>query len=288
MRFNTPLRYPGGKGKLTGFIRLVFEQNKLTDGHYVEPYAGGAGIALSLLFLEYASHIHLNDINKSVYAFWRSVLKQTDELCRLIYDSKVTMTEWYRQKAVQDNPSHYSLLELGFSTFFLNRSNRSGIIRAGVIGGKNQDGKWKLDARFNKPDLISRIKKISLYSDRISLYNLDADKLIHGIIPRLPDKTLVYLDPPYYVKGEGLYENHYAHADHVRVSQLVKTQIKRKNWIVSYDNTPEIQGLYKKYRKIVYGLNYSAQNRHTGSEVMFFSPHLIIPEVSNPAKLKTA
>jgi DNA adenine methylase len=288
MRFNTPLRYPGGKGKLTDFIRLVFEQNKLTDGHYVEPYAGGAGIAFSLLFLEYASHIHLNDINKSVYAFWHSVLKKNDELCQLIHDSDLTIDEWHKQKAIQDNPKQHSRLELGFSTFFLNRTNRSGIIKAGVIGGKNQMGKWKLDARFNKPDLIMRIQKIARYSDRISLYNLDADKLIQEIIPGLPDKTLVYLDPPYYVKGKGLYENHYIHADHARVSKLVTTQIKGKKWIVSYDNVPEIRELYKKHHQIIYGLNYSAHNCYIGSEVMIFSHNLVIPEVANPAKLEAA
>lgn len=286
-RFNTPLRYPGGKGKLTDFIRLVFEQNKLTDGHYVEPYAGGAGIAFSLLFLEYAIHIHLNDINKSVYSFWHSVLNEADELCKMIQDCEVTMDEWYKQKNIQCNPSQHTQLELGFSTFFLNRTNRSGIIKGGVIGGKNQDGKWKLDARFTKPDLIGRIKKIALYSDRISLYNQDAETFIQTIMPELPIKTLIYLDPPYYVKGEGLYENHYKHQDHARVARLVKT-IANKKWIVSYDNAPEICEFYRGFPQITYGLNYSAQSRYTGSEVMFFSPDLIIPDVENPSRLKAA
>lgn len=286
-RFNTPLRYPGGKGKLTDFIRLVFEQNKLADGHYAEPYAGGAGIAFSLLFLEYAMHIHLNDINKSVYSFWHSVLNEADELCKMIQDCEVTMDEWYKQKNIQCNPSQHTQLELGFSTFFLNRTNRSGIIKGGVIGGKNQDGKWKLDARFTKPDLIGRIKKIALYSDRISLYNQDAETFIQTIMPELPIKTLIYLDPPYYVKGEGLYENHYKHQDHARVARLVKT-IANKKWIVSYDNAPEICEFYRGFPQITYGLNYSAQNRYTGSEVMFFSPDLIIPDVGNPSRLKAA
>ncbi|MDD5384788.1 MAG: DNA adenine methylase [Gallionella sp.] len=286
-RFNSPLRYPGGKGKLTDFIRLIFEQNKLTDGHYVEPYAGGAGIAFSLLFLEYATHIHLNDINKSVYSFWHSVLEETDEICKLIRDCEVTMDEWYKQKSIQSNPSQHTQLELGFSTFFLNRTNRSGIIKGGVIGGKNQDGNWKLDARFVKPDLIERIKKIALYSDRISLYNQDAETFLQKVTPDLPAKTLIYLDPPYYVKGKGLYENHYAHQDHARVANLVKT-ITNKKWIVSYDNTPEICQFYKGLPRITYGLNYSAQNRYIGSEVMFFCPDLEIPDVENPSKLKAA
>src|SRR5438105_10765840 len=157
---STPLRYPGGKGKLTDFIKLVFVQNDLLDGHYVEPYAGGAGIALNLLVLEYASCIHLNDINRPVFAFWHSVINSTDKLCRMVRDVKVSAEEWRRQKVIQRRPEDFNLLELGFSTFFLNRTNRSGIINAGMIGGAKQDGEWKIDARFNKVGLCQRIEKI--------------------------------------------------------------------------------------------------------------------------------
>lgn len=140
-RFKTPLRYPGVKAKLTEYIRSVLELNSLSDCHYAEVYAGGAGVGISLLMLEYATQIHLNDINPSVYAFWQSVLKMPDELCALISKTDVTVDEWRKQKVVQSKAENHSFLELGFSTFFLNRTNRSGIIRGGVIGGKEQAGK---------------------------------------------------------------------------------------------------------------------------------------------------
>lgn len=287
MKFNTPLRYPGGKGKLTDFLKMIFEKNDLLDGHYVEPYAGGAGIALNLLTHSYASCIHLNDLNPAVFAFWHSVINQPEELCRAIRDVDVTIEEWHRQKAVLKNPENYTPLEVGFSTFFLNRTNRSGIIWGGVIGGKNQDGPWKLNARFNKDDLIRRIEKIALYRSRIRLYNLDAAELIKTVLPTLPEKTLIYLDPPYYVKGQGLYENHYLHDDHVNIANLVKKQITHP-WIVSYDHAPEIVEMYQGCPTITYGINYSAQNRYEGAEAMFFSKTLIIPDVKNPANLKAA
>lgn len=287
MQFNTPLRYPGGKGKLTDFIKLVFEENELLDGHYVEPYAGGAGIALTLLLHSYASCIHLNDLNPAVFAFWHSVLHEPDELCKLIRDVPVNMEEWHRQKSVFNEPLEHSKLELGFATFFLNRTNRSGIIWGGVIGGKNQTGQWKLDARFNKTDLIQRIEKIALYRSRIRIYNLDAADLIQDILPALPEKSLVYLDPPYYVKGQGLYQNHYAHEDHVKIAKLVQAKIKLP-WIVSYDHAPEIIEMYKKCRGITYGISYSAQDRYKGAEAMFFSKKIVIPDVKNPSNLKAA
>ncbi|MDH5525573.1 MAG: DNA adenine methylase [Desulfobulbaceae bacterium] len=287
MRYVTPLRYPGGKSKLAKFIKLVFEENNLLDGHYVEPYAGGAGIAFALLFQEYASHIHINDLNNSVYAFWYSVLFETEDLCQKILDTPVNMDAWCQQKEVLKNPGLFSLLEIGFSTFFLNRTNRSGIIKGGVIGGRQQHGKWKIDARYNKTELVSRVQKIARYKNRISLYNQDASEFITHTLPELPNKALVYLDPPYYVKGKGLYQNHYQHDDHAGVASLVKNNIKQK-WIVSYDNTPEICDLYKKYRKITYGLSYSAGEHYQGSEVIFFGDDLEIPDVKNPAKVKAA
>lgn len=287
MAFNTPLRYPGGKGKLTEFIKLAFEENDLLDGHYIEAYAGGGGIAINLLLLEYASCIHLNDLNSSVYTFWRTVLDDSEGLCRSIRDVSITMDEWHKQKAILTDPTNHTPLEIAFSTFFLNRTNRSGIIWGGVIGGKKQDGPWKLNARFNKVDLINRIQKIAMYRSRIRLYNLDAADLIRDVLPKLPKKTLVYLDPPYYVKGQGLYENHYLHDDHVAIAKLVKKEIKLP-WIVSYDHAPEIVKMYKGCPTIEYGINYSAQDRYKGAEVMFFSKGLKIPDVKNPANLLAA
>lgn len=283
----TPLRYPGGKGKLTPFIKAVFEENDLLDGHYVEGYAGGAGIATRLLLLGYASCIHLNDIDRSVYAFWHSVINSTDELCKLVRDAKVTLNERKKQIAIQSDPDNHCLLQVGFATFFLNRTNRSGILRGGVIGGKKQDGKWKIDARFNKGDLCSRIQNIAMYRSRIRLYNLDAAAFVRGVLPSLPKKTLIYLDPPFYRKADGLYEHHYKHDDHQTISKIVQKQITVP-WIVSYDFQPEIMQLYKGCPMISYGLSYFATKPRIGSEVMFFARDVRIPEIEGPFRLLAA
>ena len=282
----TPLRYPGGKGKLTNFMRRVFEENDLLDGHYAEPYAGGAGLALNLLMLGYVSHIHLNDISPSVFAFWHSVVHSPDKLCRMIRDAKLNMDEWQKQKQIQRAPQKHDSLKLGFSTFFLNRTNRSGILTGGVIGGNDQSGNWKIDARFNKKDLIQRIEKIAMYRGRIHLYNLDAAKLITEILPTLPKKSLVYLDPPYYVKADRLYVNFYKEKDHQMIAGLVKKITLP--WIVSYDHMPAISSMYKSFRTITYGMDYSAAKCYQGSEVMFFSRRMIIPRVKNPLSLEAA
>ena len=272
---------------LANFMKLLVSRNRLEDGHYVEPYAGGAGIAWSLLLTEYVQHVHINDIDRALYAFWTSVLDETDELCRLIRDTRISMRVWRRQKDVLARPDEHSRVHVGFATFFLNRTNRSGIIGGGVIGGQAQTGGWKMDARFKKSDLIKRIQKIARYRRRISVYRLDAADFLRQVVPTLPPKTLLYLDPPYYVKGEGLYEHHYQHDDHALIAGLVK-QLKRPAWVVSYDAAPEVLRLYRGFRRQQYALAYSAQDRYAGSEVIFFAPQLQVPRVDNPSRLRAA
>lgn len=283
--FTSPLRYPGGKGSITNFVKLILAQNSLLDGEYVEVYGGGAAIAWSLLFDEYVQRVHVNDISPALMAFWQSATLDTEEFCRLINDTDVTIQEWHRQRAVQQSPQGYSRLQLGFSTFFLNRTNRSGILNGGVIGGKAQNGTWKLDARFHKADLIKRIQRIARYSNRIRLYSLDGADFIRTVLPLLPRRTLVYLDPPYYHKGQELYENHYDKADHAMIADLVINSIQQP-WLVSYDAAPEIMALYPTQRHICYNINYSAQDRYAGSEVIFISPQLKMPQVEDPKSVK--
>lgn len=280
MPFYTPLRYPGGKRKLANFIKLIVEYNDLFGAHYVEPYAGGAAIALSLLFEGHVSHIHINDISKPVYAFWYSVLYETENLCNLVESTDVTIHEWHRQRAIQDMASEAGLVELGFSTFFLNRTNRSGIIKGGVIGGKNQDGPYKLNARFNKQNLTSRIRRIANYRNQISICSEDAADFIRNTVSCLPPGTLVYLDPPYFERGKRLYENYYGSEDHEEIANIL-ANLKQK-WIVTYDNVPDIVRLYAQYRSHVYTLSYSAASRYKGSEIMFFCDALEIPPIANP------
>lgn len=277
MEFLSPLRYPGGKAKVADFVQCLIKENALLDGTYVEPYVGGGSVALSLLFNEYVSDIHINDKDISIYAFWYSALNNVDALCKMIKDTPLNVETWFKQKEIQSNKENSDLLELGFSTFFLNRTNRSGILKAGVIGGYDQTGNYKIDARFNKEDLIKRIQRIADYADRIHLTNEDAVSLVQRLKNELPYNTLFYLDPPYYVKGKGLYLNYYNDTDHQNIANTI-SEIANCKWIVSYDNVPFITSLYSKYRQQCFELNYSASNSGKGKEIMVFCDGIVIPK----------
>ncbi len=284
-KFVSPLRYPGGKLKVVDYVKRLFEENNLMDGTYIEPYAGGASVALTLLFSEYAGRIKINDIDRSIYAFWHSVLNETDNLCRLVHDTPINMDVWHAQRQVQLRKQEAELLELGFSTFFLNRTNRSGILSGGVIGGKEQTGNFKIDARFNKDNLIERIESIAEYADRIELTKMDAVELIKSI-KNPSDKTFCYLDPPYYVKGRDLYLNYYNDDDHKAIAKAIKKY--KGKWIISYDAVDFIRELYKDYRQKEYYLSYSAGNPAKGKEIVVYSDGLVVPniEIVKPPKHK--
>lgn len=277
----TPLRYPGGKGKLAAYVKRLITENGLSDGLYVEPYAGGAAIALELLLQQYVSRIHINDVSRPVFAFWHSVLATPGELIRRVLETPLTVEEWDRQKAVFRQQDQHDYLDVGFATFFLNRTNRSGILNAGIIGGRAQTGEWKIDARYNRVELANRIDAIARQSDRITLTNADAAHLIAEKTGEWPEKTLIYLDPPYFEKGRDLYYDFYRPEDHAEVAETIK-HVSRQRWIVSYDDVPEIRDLYEPYRSIGYRIGYSARSSRKGSEVMFFDDTLRIPALVGP------
>ncbi|MFB4393021.1 MULTISPECIES: DNA adenine methylase [unclassified Pseudomonas] len=274
-RYFTPLRYPGGKAKLSWLIKDIIKENNLEGAQYIEPFAGGAAVALELLLTRAVSHIHINDLNIGVHSFWYSVLHDTERLMKKIYDTPVTMKTWYEQRDIMRQPSCASTTEIGFAFFFLNRTNRSGIINAGVIGGYEQTGNYKIDARFNKDDLIERITSIAKAKDSISLYNLDAEKFLSEIDRRNFDLAISYIDPPYFVKGKRLYDNFYEGDDHKRIGKLLKKL--KTPWVLSYDDHPEIRSIYSEHRISEIDLAYSAANKTKGQEAIFFSHDLNLP-----------
>ena len=273
----TPLRYPGGKARFAPLITEVIATNDLIGGHYLEPYAGGAGVALVLLIDGAVEQIHINDADPAIAAFWRAVTQQHAALMKMVMSEPITIEAWQHWRSVMFGQTQASALELGFATLFMNRTNRSGILKAGVIGGKAQSGDYKLDARFMRDELCARLERISKHSKNIHVYEEDAEQLLMRCHQFLPPKSLVYLDPPYYMKGAGLYRNFYRHDDHSRIAKLLGSRNFKRRWIVSYDNVEEIRQMYAYATPYAYGLKYTAQRRYTGSEVMFFSNSVIAP-----------
>ena len=267
-KFNySPLRYPGGKAFLFPFFDKMIEEQGLKNLTYIEPFAGGAGAALALLFSEKVDKIVINDLDKAIYSFWKSAIFSSGKFIKKIHSTPITIEERQRQKAIYNNPRS-NQFNLGFATFFLNRTNMSGILDGGAIGGEKQKGEYKIDARFNKEKLAEKIRKLSLYKNRISVFNKDGVKLIHDYLNK--KNTFIYLDPPYYEKGAALYLNHYKKGDHEMLAEQLN-QNADAFWLLTYDDRKEIKSLYEERKIVKFSLNYNAYKVRKGKEILIMS-----------------
>lgn len=268
----SPLRYPGGKYKISRLIELLINKAGDLCSTYIEPFAGGAGVALDLLKRNVVSEIVINDSDKAIASFWKAAVENNDALVDMIYSTPVTIDEWKRQREIYLNSRRCSL-EYGFATFFLNRTNHSGILTSGPIGGQKQDD-WKLDVRYNKDDLISKIESLKPYKRKIHVFNRDVNALIATQIKRYEKHAFVYFDPPYYKKGRELYKNFFTDRLHRNLHTNIMQNVKSP-WVVSYDDVQEIREIYKTSPAMSFSLNYSLANNGSGREVMFFSKGLM-------------
>jgi DNA adenine methylase len=272
----SPLRYPGGKTCMLGPVSRIIRGNKLERGHYAEPYAGGCGLALALLFSGFVSDIHINDIDPAIWSFWYSALNDTEDFIKLMEKTPVNIKEWKSQRRIIQSKSA-DPMKFGFAAFFLNRTNRSGIIkRGGVIGGLDQNGNYEIDCRFNKEELARRIRRIAKYRGRINLYRKDAIEFLDYVQNKLPPRTFLYLDPPYFHKGSRLYTSFYKRKDHEKVADRILKLTSP--WILTYDYCEEIHDLYVARRQYQFSLNYSAQIKRLGTELLIASKGLRIPD----------
>ena len=278
MRQLSPLRYPGGKAKFYNNIIKIFNDNNIEKPIYCEAFAGGAGLALLLLKNNIVDKLILNDIDKSIYCFWKSILDFNKEFCEMINSVNIDLVEREIQKKIQkdkdilDLTKKSNILKLGFSTFFLNRVNRSGIIRAGVIGGIEQNGNYKMDCRFNKNNLIERIKEINKYKKKIEFYNLDAIDFLKKIENK--KKIFIFFDPPYFQKGKDLYTNFYMIEDHINLAKHISNL--KQDWITTYDNTEEIKEIYSEFQIKEFDILYSLEKKRKAKEILICKKNLII------------
>jgi DNA adenine methylase len=265
---NSPLRYPGGKSNITPLLKLIIENTNNPPTTYIEPFAGGAGVAINLLLDGVVDNVVINDYDKAIYSFWRALKEETNALVSLIESTPITIEEWHKQKTIYTTMNKRYSLSLGFAAFFLNRTNRSGILKAGPIGGYAQNGTYHIGARYNREILIERVLRIAKKKSHIFVYNKEIRKFITQVTPKYQYNSFIYFDPPYFDKAKRLYKNFFAKSDHEQISHFIKERITC-DWVLTYDDRNEIRAVYATYPAYNYQLAYSAANKGKGTELLF-------------------
>lgn len=265
----SPLRYPGGKAALAGFFGDIIETLGIESARYIEPYAGGAGAGIALLREGIVEELVINDIDPAVYAFWKSIVEHTASFVDMVESVPLTLAEWHRQREIYRSCDERDQLRLGFAFFFLNRTNRSGILNAGVIGGQRQEGKYKIDARFNRETLVERLTAIGRVADQITISDLDGRTVIHRYAQ--DDRAFMYIDPPYVKAGSQLYLNAFDSRDHMSLAEIVNN-VEKAHWLMTYDTAPLIERLYREHFQCRVELSYSARHPGRAEELLIASP----------------
>lgn len=277
MRYLSPLRYPGGKARLAPFFERIIRTQSPVPTHYAEPFAGGAGAALKLLKDGVVQHIHLNDLNPGIAAMWRAILHDSSAFLKLLEVTPIDLYQWRKQREIYQNPIGRDDLQLGFATFYLNRTNRSGILNAGPIGGLEQRGYWKIDARFNRTGLARRIQAVAAMKSNITITELDGLEFLDSLND-LGKDIFIYADPPYMVQGEGLYLHAFDEIAHLRLAE--KLSVVDSPWLLTYDDDSRITDvLYEGGRCATFPIAHTAHKQHVGSEAVIFSKNLALPDM---------
>lgn len=279
MRFRSlsPLRYPGGKSRLAEYLARLVNAQTPRPREYAEPFAGGAGAALRLLANEEVRYAHINDLDPGIASFWRALFSSTEDFAQLILGANLSIDEWHRMRDIYSNPTQYDDVELGFATFYLNRTNRSGILRARPIGGLEQTGNWKIDARFNPADLADKVRYVGEYRNRVTTSELDARDFLAKMEGDSAD-VLVYVDPPYLVQGERLYLDGLSYDDHKELAARLRAA--NFPWFMTYDADERIpQDLYAGLRCASFDIAHTAATQHIGSEYAVFAAGVTIPDL---------
>lgn len=273
------MRYPGGKACLSSFLTDILDLNELRHASYFEPYAGGAGAALTLLLNGVVSEININDADPRIFSFWNSILAETDRFLEQIAEVPLNIAQWQMERAICEKPAGHTTFEIGFAAFYMNRCNRSGVLAgAGPIGGMEQKGKWKLDVRFNRETLAGRVRDIATKREQLHVTQLDAIEFLKRRLPcgHARGNGFVYLDPPYVNKAERLYMNAYEAKNHREIARYLQAQ-RCLPWVMSYDDTPLIRELYREQHVFSLPIQYSLQAKRTARELLICPHRVYLP-----------
>ncbi len=243
----SPLRYPGSKRRLAGFIRKTLEINDFRPKLYIEPFIGGASVALQLLVDDVVDQVILIDIDPLIAHFWEAVFFDTSWLVNQILSIDVSLEKWNEFKTFKPK----SKRDFALTCLFLNRTSFSGIMRneVGPLGGRDQQSIYKINCRFPRETLVKRIKRISQYRDKVFAIwvcswseGMKKIRKLQKSQNLTSESVFLYFDPPFFEKGESLYRHYFVDKDHSELRDFLLHL--NDYWILSYDSAHKFDLLY--------------------------------------------
>lgn len=235
------LRYPGGKTRLLACVRPYLDALLVVADVFVDAFVGGASVALDVAKRHPSIHLILNDKDEGIADLWRVMVGPAagrEALKRLVREATPTVALRDELKARYGRPA--APVERAFEALFINRTSYSGNATGGPLGGRHQTGKTKIGDRWNPVSICREIDRAhALLAGRCEVLSEDASHLFDGLVGQ--DRTFAYADPPYFRVGNTLYRVGMTPLEHARLAERLRAL---PNWVLSYDDAPEIRALY--------------------------------------------
>jgi DNA adenine methylase len=229
----SPFRYPGGKSWLIPYVRRWLLNIK-SPVHFVEPFAGGANVGLTVALENLAEHVTLVELDKDIATVWQTILgNQASRLTKMIVSFPIS------KRAVRSalKSTTRSQLSHAFNTLLKNRVRRGGIMTedASLLNfGENGRG---IKSRWYPETLKKRIDAISQHRQKISFFWGDGLEFIQNV--GKTQNLAFFIDPPYTGAGRRLYRHF--EIDHRKLFETVAEL--SGSWLLTYDNSKEIRAL---------------------------------------------
>ncbi|MHB1439982.1 MAG: DNA adenine methylase [Cuniculiplasma sp.] len=273
----TPLRYPGGKTWLLDYVKEFIKFHKLELKAIIEPYAGSASVSIGLLREGLVDKAYICEKDPLIVAFWNAVLNQNEEFVEFIQSLEVSLETWlsFKKYLIFDSVHKYNTVELAGAFLFFNRTNYSGIIKGGPLGGKKQQSSYKFDCRFNREKIIEKIQGLHNLEGRLHVAEVDGISFMQRITSGTAENLLFYVDPPYYGAGRELYRYFFTDGDHENLSIFLKKL--EHPWLLSYDDAEFIRDLYTNNEKFPVYTDYQSGNLRRNVRELLISNYLIPP-----------
>lgn len=293
---NSFFRYPGGKSKLKKVISKHLSIYASENGlEYREPFFGGGSIGIEFLsmFSNRRRKIWINDKDSGIAALWTSVIRYPDLLKTMVIEFIPSVEAFYQYRdiltSISENlSSEQEIAKYGFMKLAVHQISYSGLgtKSGGPLGGKKQGGKYKIDCRWSPEYICGKIDFLHRLLNEADVRGNQCANLDFMDLIKDQERAILYLDPPYYEKGNDLYQYGFLESDHVRMANALRET--NHAWLLSYDDCQEVRDLYDWAVVERLDVNYSitANKDNDGGRSSRTKPELLIYPEKHASLLK--
>lgn len=205
---------------------------------FVEPFAGGGIVSLTVAFEGFADHVILVELDPDVAAVWKAITgpnfrKLSDRICRF------DVTKENVQRELSQTSTDIG--DIAFRTILKNRMYHGGILAPGSSLIKHGENGKGLRSRWYPKTLADRINAIGDIRERFTVVEGDGIAEIRKHYRK--QKAVFFIDPPYTAAGKKAGKRLYRHNELDHADLFNATKRIKGNFLMTYDDAEGVRKL---------------------------------------------